>query len=82
MFRKTVIALTTAATLALGLGTAASTANANHRHHGFNGGVVIVIGGNHWHSKWHCHWVKVKSHGHWIKVKRCHSHRHDHRNHH
>jgi hypothetical protein len=72
MFRKTLIAIAAAGTLALGMGSLTSSANAN---------VTITIGGgyNHgWNNGRHCQIqrVKVRHHHRWVwrKIRSCHFH--------
>lgn len=87
MIRKTLIAIATASTMALGMAAFSAPANAYH------GGVHISIGvgqGGHGGHGWnhfhrHCHWKKVRiwrdHHWVWKKVKSCHSHRHNYSHH-
>ena len=76
MFRKTMIAVAAAATLALGVGGAATGAQA---------GVKIYIGapvhaysyqtvGYYIHR--HCKWKRVWYNGYWKRVKVCFNHKH------
>jgi hypothetical protein len=68
--RKMFLALTAAATLAVGAAAISAPAEAHHRRHHF-GGVFIVIGG---YNHRHCHTYRVWRHHHWVWVKKCHRH--------
>jgi hypothetical protein len=84
MFRKTLLAIAAAATLALGLGSATAPAEAGHRraHIGIYIGTPYVGFYHHrGHRHGHCHIVRVKKHHGWKRVKSCHSHRHGHPHH-
>jgi hypothetical protein len=79
MFRKSLIAIAAAATLAFGMGGATAPAEA---------GVRIYIGtpgfyyGGYGHRRYHgyghrhCKWVRVWHHGHWRNVRKCWRHSH------
>ena len=86
MIRKTLIAIATASTMALGMAALSAPANAYH------GGVHISIGLGHGgvslhngHGHRHCHVrsVRVWRNHHWVwrNVRTCHSHRHHHGHH-
>jgi hypothetical protein len=84
MFRKTLIAIAAAATLAIGLGAATAPAEAGHRraHIGiYIGAPFIGFHHSRGHRHGHCHVRKVWRHGHWARVRTCHSHRHGHPHH-
>lgn len=79
MFRKTLIAIAAAATLAIGLGAATAPAEAGHRraHIGIYFGTPYVGLYHHrGYRKYHCHVRKVRTHYGWKRVKTCHSRRH------
>jgi hypothetical protein len=82
MIRKTMIALATVTTMALGMTAATSTANARVFFSvgvgsGYYGPGYYGPGYYGWHHG-HCHWRKVKvwHHHHWVwrSVKTCHRH--------
>ncbi len=84
MFRKTLIAIAAAATMAIGLGAATAPAEASHRR----AHIGIYIGtpsfGYHnfrGHRHGHCHVKRIRRHGHWARVRSCHGHRHGHPHH-
>jgi hypothetical protein len=77
MFRKTLIAIAAAATLAVGMVAATAPAEAGHRRHHI--GVYLglpFVGVYHGHRRHnvHCHTRKVRHHGHWKRVRVCHQH--------
>ncbi len=73
MIRKTLIAAAAAATLALGMGAAVSTAEAGYYGKpAYNGNYEPV--GYYFHK--HCKWKKVYQYGYWKKVKVCWKHKH------
>lgn len=82
MLRKIVISGITAATLALGMGAASTSANAQvffgfgmggpGYHHCRWGGCGWGPGyGYGWHGYRHCWWQTVRRHHHWVQVRRC-----------
>jgi hypothetical protein len=88
MFRKTLLAVAAAATLALGVGGA--TAPAEAKVHIYLGAPFVGFYSPHYHqpyydpyyepyypvyhrrAPYHCHWRRVYRHGYVVRVKRCH----------
>jgi hypothetical protein len=84
MFRKTLLAIAAAATMAIGLGVATAPAEAGHRRAHFGiyiGAPSIGYYHNRGHRHGHCHVRKIRSHGYWKRVRTCHGHRHGHPHH-
>jgi hypothetical protein len=82
MIRKTLLAIATAGTLAIGLGGAAQTASANHVQFHLFFGNGFGHGPFYGHRHHHCHvdrvkvWNKKHTKRIWIKKRICHWHSH------
>ena len=81
MFRKTMIAVAAAATMALSIGATTSTAEAGVKI--YLGAPSFVVGGHEgyyqeagYYNHQHCKWKRVWYNGYWKRVKVCFNHRH------